>query len=42
VQRVGAGSVVFIAPNDVHGWRNVGEGRAIYWVLRWTTEKTAR
>jgi quercetin dioxygenase-like cupin family protein len=42
VQRVGAGSVVFIAANDVHGWRNVGEGRAIYWVLRWTTEKTAR
>jgi quercetin dioxygenase-like cupin family protein len=41
-QRVGAGSVVFVAPNDMHGWVNVGEGRAAYWVLRWTTGKTTK
>jgi quercetin dioxygenase-like cupin family protein len=42
VQRVGPGSVVFVAPNDMHGWVNVGAGRASYWVLRWSTGKTAK
>ena len=40
VQRVGAGSVVFVAPNDMHGWKNVGASRANYFVLRWKTGKT--
>lgn len=40
VQRVGAGSVVFVGPNDMHGWKNVGNSRANYWVLRWWTAKT--
>jgi XRE family transcriptional regulator, regulator of sulfur utilization len=39
-ERVNAGSVVFVAPNDLHGWSNVGTGRAHYFVLRWTTAKT--
>lgn len=41
LRRVGAGSVVFIAPNDLHGWTNVGPDRANYFVLRWWTTKTA-
>ncbi len=41
IQRAGPGSVVFVAPNDLHGWRNVGENRANYFVLRWTTARTA-
>src|SRR4051812_26168465 len=40
VQRVGPGSVVFVAPNDLHGWKNVGQTRANYFVLRWATAKT--
>jgi quercetin dioxygenase-like cupin family protein len=42
VQQAGAGSVVFVAPGDMHGWKNVGELPARYWVLRWTTAKTSR
>jgi quercetin dioxygenase-like cupin family protein len=41
VQRIGPGSIVFVGPNDLHGWTNVGETRANYFVLRWTTAKTA-
>lgn len=40
VQQAGAGSVVFVAPNDLHGWKNVGTEPASYWVLRWTTGRT--
>jgi mannose-6-phosphate isomerase-like protein (cupin superfamily) len=32
-----AGSVIFYASNDLHGMRNAGEGRASYFVLRWTS-----
>lgn len=40
LQRVGPGSLVFVASNDLHGWTNVGTERANYWVLRWWTAKT--
>jgi len=33
VTRVGSGSVVFVASNEFHGWRNVGEVRAHYFVM---------
>ena len=39
-QTVGAGSIVFIASNDEHGWRNVGDVPATYYVVRVVTEKT--
>jgi quercetin dioxygenase-like cupin family protein len=42
VQRAGAGSVVFVAPNDLHGWKNVGQARANYFVLRWSTARTGK
>jgi quercetin dioxygenase-like cupin family protein len=32
-----AGSVIFYASNDLHGMRNIGEGAASYFVLRWTS-----
>jgi XRE family transcriptional regulator, regulator of sulfur utilization len=37
-----AGSVLFIAPNDLHGWRNNGSTPATYFVLSWHTPKTGR
>ncbi len=30
---VGAGSVVYLASNDFHGWRNVGAAKAQYFVI---------
>ena len=33
-QRIGAGSSVFLAPNDLHGLRNVGDEPASYYVLQ--------
>jgi quercetin dioxygenase-like cupin family protein len=33
-QRVGAGSAVFIAPNDFHGLRNVGDEPAAYYIIQ--------
>jgi quercetin dioxygenase-like cupin family protein len=33
VTRVGPGSVVYVASNEEHGWRNVGTTRANYFVL---------
>jgi mannose-6-phosphate isomerase-like protein (cupin superfamily) len=43
-QRMSAGSVLFLAPNDLHGVRNVGDTPATYYVLKWwpkseTTER---
>jgi quercetin dioxygenase-like cupin family protein len=40
-EHAGPGSVIFVAPNDLHGWTNVGQSRAHYFVMRWTTAKTA-
>jgi uncharacterized cupin superfamily protein len=34
-QQMGAGSILFIAPNDLHGVTNVGTGLATYYVLKW-------
>ena len=38
--RVGPGSVVFNASNELHGFRNVGETKATYWVLKWYSPKS--
>ena len=35
LRRVGPGSVVFQASNQLHGIRNVGEGPATYHVIQW-------
>jgi len=32
--RVGAGSSIFLAPNDFHGLRNVGQERASYYIIQ--------
>jgi quercetin dioxygenase-like cupin family protein len=36
-RRVGAGSVIFQASNQMHGIRNVGGGPATYHVIRWNS-----
>ncbi len=33
--RVGPGSVIFLASNDEHGIRNVGDTEASYYAIRW-------
>jgi quercetin dioxygenase-like cupin family protein len=33
--RIGPGSVFFVAPNDLHGFKNVGDTQATYFVQRW-------
>ena len=38
--KAGPGSAVFVASNEEHGWRNVGEGRARYFVLALGGDKT--
>jgi quercetin dioxygenase-like cupin family protein len=35
--RVGAGSIIFQASNQMHGIRNVGDGPATYHVIRWNS-----
>ena len=40
LKRVGPGSVVFNASNQMHSLRNVGEGPATYHVINWTTSAT--
>ncbi len=35
------GSILFLAPNDLHNVRNVGTTRATYFVITWRTPKTA-
>ena len=32
------GSVVYVASNEFHGWKNVGTGRASYFVLAFGRE----
>lgn len=33
VSKLGPGSVAYVHSNEEHGWRNVGTGRALYFVL---------
>jgi quercetin dioxygenase-like cupin family protein len=41
-QRAGPGSVLFLASNDLHGWRNIGTTRASYHVIRIVTAATPK
>jgi mannose-6-phosphate isomerase-like protein (cupin superfamily) len=34
-KKVGAGSVIFNASNEMHGFRNVGDKPATYFVIKW-------
>ncbi|HEU0092112.1 MAG TPA: cupin domain-containing protein, partial [Vicinamibacteria bacterium] len=36
-KRVGPGSVIFQAANQMHGMRNVGDVPAVYHVMRWNS-----
>jgi quercetin dioxygenase-like cupin family protein len=40
--RAPAGSVIFQASNQLHGVRNVGEGPASYYVIRWASPGTRK
>jgi uncharacterized cupin superfamily protein len=39
-KRVGPGSVIFNASNQLHGSRNAGTGQAVYYVINWKTPAT--
>jgi quercetin dioxygenase-like cupin family protein len=39
-KRVGAGSIVFFASNQLHGLRNVGNDQAVYDVINWKSATT--
>lgn len=41
-KRVGPGSVIFNASNQLHGLRNVGTDPAIYHVINWKTAATPK
>jgi quercetin dioxygenase-like cupin family protein len=40
--RGGPGSIFFFGSNSMHGMKNVGKGRATYYVFRMVTEKTPK
>jgi quercetin dioxygenase-like cupin family protein len=40
--RVGPGSVVFNASNEMHGFKNVGDKPATYFVIKWYTPESAK
>lgn len=40
LKRVGPGSVVFNASNQMHSLRNIGDGPATYHVINWTSAAT--
>lgn len=42
LKRVGPGSVVFNASNQMHSLRNIGEGPATYHVINWTTPSSKK
>ena len=37
LQRVGPGSIIFQAANQLHSIRNVGDGPAVYHVIKWNS-----
>jgi quercetin dioxygenase-like cupin family protein len=41
-KRVGPGSVIFNASNQLHGLRNVGSGPATYHVINWISQQTPK
>jgi XRE family transcriptional regulator, regulator of sulfur utilization len=41
-RKLGPGSVIFEASNQMHGLRNAGDTPAIYYVIRWTSPATPR
>lgn len=41
-KRLGPGSVIFNASNDLHGLKNVGSTPAVYHVIDWTSSDTPK
>jgi len=41
-KKVGAGSIIFQAPNQLHTIRNAGETPATYFAIKWVTPATAQ
>lgn len=35
VSRITAGSVLWVASNELHGWTNIGDTPATYYVIQW-------
>ena len=42
LKRVGPGSVIFQAANQLHNIKNVGNTTATYFAIKWTTSKTGK